>query len=134
MAICLNAQLDFQECKNFGFGLYSLYNVDRLWLEKSCVAYRLLSSPTCPVLDALGKKLSFEIAVGLNGRVWVYNHPSFPLSYFFFLFLCLSMLAISTWLWVLGWTYEHPPFLCLFKFLFLSKMFFFHKWENSDFY
>jgi exosome complex RNA-binding protein Rrp4 len=31
-----------------------------------------LSSPTCPVLEALGKKLSFEIAVGLNGRVWVY--------------------------------------------------------------
>ncbi|KAF9611665.1 hypothetical protein IFM89_034848 [Coptis chinensis] len=26
----------------------------------------LLSSPTCPVLEALGKKLSFEIAVGLN--------------------------------------------------------------------
>ena len=32
---------------------------------------RLLSSPTCPILEALGKKLSFEIAVGLNGRVWV---------------------------------------------------------------
>ncbi|XP_042477041.1 uncharacterized protein LOC122058422 isoform X2 [Macadamia integrifolia] len=32
---------------------------------------RLLSSPTCPVLEALGKKLSFEIAVGLDGRVWV---------------------------------------------------------------
>lgn len=31
----------------------------------------LLSSPPCPVLEALGKKLSFEIAVGLNGRVWV---------------------------------------------------------------
>ncbi|EEF52008.1 Exosome complex exonuclease RRP40, putative [Ricinus communis] len=31
----------------------------------------LLSSPTCPVLEALGKKLSFEIAVGINGRVWV---------------------------------------------------------------
>ncbi|XP_017220884.1 uncharacterized protein LOC108197706 isoform X1 [Daucus carota subsp. sativus] len=31
----------------------------------------LLSSPTCPVLEALGKKLSFEIAVGLNGRAWV---------------------------------------------------------------
>ncbi|XP_010447426.1 PREDICTED: putative exosome complex component rrp40 [Camelina sativa] len=31
----------------------------------------LLSSPTCPVIEALGKKLSFEIAVGLNGRVWV---------------------------------------------------------------
>lgn len=31
----------------------------------------LLSSPTCPVLNVLGKKLSFEIAVGLNGRVWV---------------------------------------------------------------
>ncbi|XP_042500618.1 putative exosome complex component rrp40 [Macadamia integrifolia] len=31
----------------------------------------LLSSPTCPLLEALGKKISFEIAVGLNGRVWV---------------------------------------------------------------
>lgn len=31
----------------------------------------LLSLPTCPVLEAIGKKLSFEIAVGLNGRVWV---------------------------------------------------------------
>ncbi|KAH9720183.1 Ribosomal RNA-processing protein 40 [Citrus sinensis] len=29
----------------------------------------LLSSPTCPVLEELGKQLSFEIAVGLNGRV-----------------------------------------------------------------
>ncbi|KAK7263632.1 hypothetical protein RJT34_31225 [Clitoria ternatea] len=35
------------------------------------LARTLLSSPTCPVLDTLGKKLSFEIAVGLNGRVWV---------------------------------------------------------------
>ncbi|PRQ17313.1 putative exosome complex RNA-binding protein 1/RRP40/RRP4 [Rosa chinensis] len=31
----------------------------------------LLSSPTCPVLAALGRNISFEIAVGLNGRVWV---------------------------------------------------------------
>lgn len=31
----------------------------------------LLSTPACPVLESLGKKLSFEIAVGLNGRVWV---------------------------------------------------------------
>ncbi|CAA7032894.1 unnamed protein product [Microthlaspi erraticum] len=31
----------------------------------------LLSSPTCPVLEVLGKKLSFETAIGLNGRVWV---------------------------------------------------------------
>uniref|UniRef100_A0A803L8M6 Ribosomal RNA-processing protein 40 n=1 Tax=Chenopodium quinoa TaxID=63459 RepID=A0A803L8M6_CHEQI len=31
----------------------------------------LLSTPTCPILEGLGKKLSFEIAVGLNGRVWV---------------------------------------------------------------
>ncbi|KAH6798033.1 PNAS-3-like protein [Perilla frutescens var. hirtella] len=31
----------------------------------------LLSSPTCPVLETLGKKLAFEIAVGLNGRVWL---------------------------------------------------------------
>lgn len=31
----------------------------------------LLSTPPCPVLEALGKNLSFELAVGLNGRVWV---------------------------------------------------------------
>ncbi|KAK9669425.1 hypothetical protein RND81_13G128900 [Saponaria officinalis] len=31
----------------------------------------LLSSPPCPLLEGLGKRLSFEIAVGLNGRVWV---------------------------------------------------------------
>ncbi|XP_074279196.1 uncharacterized protein LOC141604657 [Silene latifolia] len=31
----------------------------------------LLSSPPSPLLEGLGKKLSFEIAVGLNGRVWV---------------------------------------------------------------
>lgn len=37
----------------------------------SGLARMLLSSPTCPVLEGLGKKLSFEIAVGLNGRVWV---------------------------------------------------------------
>ncbi|PSR96697.1 Exosome complex component rrp40 like [Actinidia chinensis var. chinensis] len=35
------------------------------------LARLLLRSPTCPVLEALGKKLSFEIAIGLNGRVWV---------------------------------------------------------------
>ncbi|KAG0494547.1 hypothetical protein HPP92_005541 [Vanilla planifolia] len=35
------------------------------------LARMLLSSPTCPVLESLGKKLSFEIAIGLNGRVWV---------------------------------------------------------------
>ncbi|KAK1422347.1 hypothetical protein QVD17_25397 [Tagetes erecta] len=31
----------------------------------------LLSSPPHPVLEGLGKKLSFEIAVGINGRFWV---------------------------------------------------------------
>ncbi|KAL3684850.1 hypothetical protein R1sor_002872 [Riccia sorocarpa] len=35
------------------------------------LARSLLSKPTCPVLEALGKRLSYEIAVGLNGRVWV---------------------------------------------------------------
>ncbi|XP_010924257.1 uncharacterized protein [Elaeis guineensis] len=35
------------------------------------LARMLLGSPTCPILEALGKKLSFEIAIGLNGRVWV---------------------------------------------------------------
>lgn len=35
------------------------------------LARALLTRPTCPVLEALGKGLSFETAVGLNGRVWV---------------------------------------------------------------
>ncbi|XP_039115658.1 putative exosome complex component rrp40 [Dioscorea cayenensis subsp. rotundata] len=39
------------------------------------LARMLRSSPTCPVLEALGKKMSFETAIGLNGRVWV-NAPS----------------------------------------------------------
>lgn len=57
------------------FSLFqSMHTVNRSSYEKFYVACRLLSSPTCPVLDALGKKLSFEIAVGLNGRVWVCRH------------------------------------------------------------
>lgn len=39
------------------------------------LARALLSRPMCPVLEALGKSLSYEIAVGLNGRVWV-NAPN----------------------------------------------------------
>lgn len=31
----------------------------------------LLSRPTCAVLEALGSGLSFELAVGMNGKVWV---------------------------------------------------------------
>ncbi|GFH13201.1 KH_dom_type_1 domain-containing protein [Haematococcus lacustris] len=37
----------------------------------SALARQLLSSPPAPVLQALGNSLQFEIAVGLNGRVWV---------------------------------------------------------------
>ncbi|CAM8964987.1 unnamed protein product [Rhodiola kirilowii] len=59
--------------KASGFGILK----DGYMFESSTGLSRvLLSSPTCPVvLDKLGKKLSFEIAVGLNGRVWV-NGPS----------------------------------------------------------
>ncbi len=31
----------------------------------------LLSRPPCPVLEALAKHIQYEVAVGLNGRVWV---------------------------------------------------------------
>lgn len=47
---------------------------------------RLLSSPPCPVLEALGKSLSYEIAIGLNGRVWVLH----PHLFFFCMFLTLD--------------------------------------------
>ena len=32
---------------------------------------RSLLSPDCPVLKYLGKKIPYEIAVGMNGRVWI---------------------------------------------------------------
>jgi hypothetical protein len=59
------------------------------------VSYRLLSSPTCPVLEVLGKKLSFEIAVGLNGRVWVCssNCPLIIIFYPTFLLFVRASLA-----------------------------------------
>ncbi|CAM8995231.1 unnamed protein product [Rhodiola kirilowii] len=54
--------------KASGFGILK----DGYMFESSTGLSRmLLSSPTCPVLDILGKKLSFEIAIALNGRVWV---------------------------------------------------------------
>ena len=31
----------------------------------------LLSRPPCPVLEALARHIQYEVAVGLNGRVWV---------------------------------------------------------------
>lgn len=34
-------------------------------------ARSLLAKPPCPVLATLGAKLKFELAVGLNGRLWV---------------------------------------------------------------
>ena len=37
----------------------------------SALARLLLASPPSPVLEALGKSLQFELAVGLNGRVWI---------------------------------------------------------------
>ncbi|KAJ0985846.1 hypothetical protein J5N97_004202 [Dioscorea zingiberensis] len=49
---------------------------DGYMFESSTGLSRMLrGSPTCPVLEYLGKKLAFETAIGLNGRVWV-NAPS----------------------------------------------------------
>lgn len=36
-------------------------------------ARALLAKPPGPVLAALGAKLKFELAVGLNGRLWVHS-------------------------------------------------------------
>lgn len=74
MVSCLKLQLVFQECEiYFMINLSLLYFIYLLLTVKIylLISCRLLSSPTCPVIEALGKKLSFEIAVGLNGRVWV---------------------------------------------------------------
>jgi len=74
MVSCLKLQLVFQECEIYflikNVSLYFIYLLSPLQLY-FLISYRLLNSPTRPVIEALGKKLSFEIAVGLNGRVWV---------------------------------------------------------------
>lgn len=41
-----------------------------LWRVPLLVCRRLLAAD-CQILPALGKRLAFELAVGLNGRVWV---------------------------------------------------------------
>ena len=33
-----------------------------------------LLSPQCELLQTLGKKCRFEIAIGMNGRVWISSH------------------------------------------------------------
>ena len=41
-------------------------------MECGCgLARRLLASPPCPMLAALGAAVQFELAVGQNGRVWI---------------------------------------------------------------
>ncbi len=37
----------------------------------TALARLLLAAPPAPVLDALGKSLQYEIAIGQNGRVWI---------------------------------------------------------------
>lgn len=43
------------------------------WLEHctTSLSRKLLASPTAPILAALGSKLEYEIAVGINGRLWI---------------------------------------------------------------
>lgn len=43
-------------------------------LSISAPCCRLLSRPPCAILSALGQQLQFEVAVGMNGRLWV-NSP-----------------------------------------------------------
>mmetsp|Transcript_7693 Transcript_7693/g.28338 ORF Transcript_7693/g.28338 Transcript_7693/m.28338 type:complete len:239 (-) Transcript_7693:1770-2486(-) len=37
----------------------------------SSLCRSLLASPPCAVLQALGKSLTYEIAIGMNGQIWV---------------------------------------------------------------
>lgn len=76
LAIGLSNSIRTDKCLSDFFFLFISY----------LLFFRLLSSPTCPVLEALGKTLSYEIAVGLNGRVWVSYYHSW----------CYSVLIIGT--------------------------------------
>lgn len=60
-----NARLTMQAS---GFGpLKAGYSVDC----STALARKLLGSPPPPVLTALGTLVKYEIAIGLNGRLWV---------------------------------------------------------------
>ncbi|MFS7999507.1 putative exosome complex RNA-binding protein 1/RRP40/RRP4 [Helianthus anomalus] len=50
---------------------YGILKEGYMFESSTGLARALLSSPPHPVLEGLGKKLSFEIAVGINGRFWV---------------------------------------------------------------
>ncbi|PWA34150.1 polyribonucleotide nucleotidyltransferase, Exosome complex RNA-binding protein 1/RRP40/RRP4 [Artemisia annua] len=52
-------------------GEYGILKEGYMFESSTGLARQLLSSPPHLVLEALGKKLSFEIAVGINGRFWV---------------------------------------------------------------
>ena len=108
MAMCLNVQPVSQECKKFHFCCRFMHHFNISWHERYGVICRLLSSPTCPVLEALGKKLSFEIAVGLNGRVWVCR-PLLPLCHMFFFFACYTIWCYAFFFAIIyiGWSYEY---------------------------
>ncbi|MFS7908631.1 putative exosome complex RNA-binding protein 1/RRP40/RRP4 [Helianthus anomalus] len=50
---------------------YGVLKEGYMFESSTGLARALLSSLPHPVLDGLGKKLSFEIAVSINGRSWV---------------------------------------------------------------
>nr|GEY74513.1 putative exosome complex component rrp40 [Tanacetum cinerariifolium] len=52
-------------------GEYGILKEGYMFESSTGLARQLLSSPPHLVLEGLGKKLSFEIAVGINGRFWV---------------------------------------------------------------
>lgn len=106
----------------------SMHTVNRCWYEKLYVVCRLLSSPTCPVLDALGKKLSFEIAVGLNGRVWVCRYLPFNSSVPYYVLFSLLLVSFEAWYMVdhhfMSWILENFILLisaCLFQIVISSR-------------
>ena len=92
MATCLNVQLAYQECKlSFFSQVFTLTDHPFPLLTLSSPS-RLLSSPTCPVLESFGNKLSFETAVGLNGRVWVFSFNPYILIAILFGLPCMILL------------------------------------------
>lgn len=69
------------------------------WDDLFCFVTRLLRSPPCPILEAFGKKISFEVAVGLNGRVWVIYLVWLPgLSSFHFNYIIVASFFFFTFI------------------------------------
>jgi exosome complex component RRP40 len=68
---CQTAQQGQRKDWTSGEALFGELKLGMVVLLNTATCRRLCEAENCPLLKALGKVISFEICVGMNGRVWV---------------------------------------------------------------